>query len=102
MKVNLSLIYFQPAGFCTDSFINWRIFIILQGQLSHQGQAGPFGTLPLLHLHILSNVHTHWLYVCTYPSNLKRKGEINLYMHLTYKLTAESLEGLRKDQVCFC
>lgn len=55
-----------------------------------------------LHLHILSNVFTHCLYACTYPSNLKRKGEINLYMHLTYKLTVESLERSRKEQVRFC
>ena len=47
-----------------------------------------------LHLHILSNVFTHCLHACIYPSNLKPKGGINFYMHLA----TSWLWSLWKDQ----
>lgn len=67
LKVNLPVIYFQPGCFWTGSFINWRNFIIQQGQLRHQGQVGPFGTLLLLHLHTLKKC-PHTLSICAHPS----------------------------------
>lgn len=50
LEKELPVIYFQSGCFWTDRFINWRNFIILQGQLRHQGQVGPLGTLPFVHL----------------------------------------------------
>lgn len=82
-KVNLPVIYFQFGRFWTDGFINQMNFIISQGQLRHQGQVDPFGTLPLVHLSAYIKKCPCILSICTHIP------VICLYLSYTYTNTLE-------------